>query len=117
MAAISGMSRRNVFKLKSGENRIHPMAFEFPRANRMQLFFPTVHIHDGKVHDKADFDHALYWQENEHETLGLLHGWRESPNLAHEFVNISKTKGIVDPDRHCHLLQLRGDLKNEDTLV
>ncbi len=106
-----------VFKLKSGEKRIHPMAFEFPRANRKQLFFPTVHIHDGKVHDKADFDHALYCQENEHETLGLLHGWRESPKLAREFVDTDKTKGIVDPDRHCHLLRLRGDLINQDTLV
>src|SRR5262245_34353387 len=42
-----------VFKLKSGEKEIHPMAFEFPRRNKKELFFPTVHIHDGKVHKSA----------------------------------------------------------------
>src|SRR5207248_7445223 len=49
-----------VFKLKPGAKVIHPMAFEFPRAAPARLFFPTVHIHDGKVHDTATFDHALY---------------------------------------------------------
>jgi len=49
-----------VFKLKSGEAKIHPMAFSFPRANPAELFFPTVHIHDGKVHERAKFDHVLY---------------------------------------------------------
>ena len=106
-----------VFKLKPGEKRIHPMAFEFPRADDTQLFFPTVHIHDGKVHDMADFDHALYCQENEGEILGLLHRWRESPQPARDFVNIDKTKGIVAGDGHCYLLRLHGDLKNEDTAV
>src|SRR5262245_21623687 len=37
-----------VFKLKPTAREVHPMAFEFPRANPKQLFFPTVHIHDGK---------------------------------------------------------------------
>lgn len=106
-----------VFKLKSGEKRIHPMAFEFPRANPQQVFFPTVHIHDGKVHEKADFDHALYCQQNEGEVLGLLNGWRESPQHAREFVDIERAKGIVAADEHCYLMRLHGDLKNEDTLV
>jgi len=47
-----------VFKLKPGEAKVHPMAFSFPRANPHELFFPTVHIHDGKVHEKARFDHT-----------------------------------------------------------
>src|SRR5262245_18802043 len=51
-----------VFKLKAGEQTVHPMAFEFPTASRTRLFFPTVHIHDGKVHDRAGFDHSLYCQ-------------------------------------------------------
>src|SRR5262249_5892993 len=38
-----------VFKLKSGEKKVHPMAFSFPREKARTLFFPTVHIHDGKV--------------------------------------------------------------------
>jgi len=51
-----------VFKLKPGAKQIHPMAFEFPRRNIDQMFFPTVHIHDGKVDVKAHFDHSLYCQ-------------------------------------------------------
>src|SRR5207302_5703077 len=37
-----------VFKLKPGAMTVHPMAFSFPRQNINSLFFPTVHIHDGK---------------------------------------------------------------------
>lgn len=49
-----------VFKLRKGRAVIHPMAFTFPSAIPEQLFFPTVHIHDGKVHPQAEFDHVLY---------------------------------------------------------
>src|SRR5262249_48891473 len=42
-----------VFKLRKGAQKVHPMAFEFPRAEPGRIFFPTVHIHDGKVHPKA----------------------------------------------------------------
>jgi hypothetical protein len=30
--------------------QVHPMAFDFPRRNPDLLYFPTVHIHDRKVH-------------------------------------------------------------------
>ena len=64
-----------VFKLKKGEQKVHPMAFEFPRADKTRLFFPTVHIHDGKVHDQAGFDHVLYCQG-----VDTRMRWRESPS-------------------------------------
>src|SRR5262245_14291589 len=54
-----------VFKLKKPEKdmqKVHPMAFEFPRADKGILFFPTVHIHDGTVPAKAHFDHSLFCQ-------------------------------------------------------
>ena len=51
-----------VFKLKKGEKKVHPMAFEFPRADKEVLFFPTVHIHDGTVPAKASLDHGLHSQ-------------------------------------------------------
>jgi hypothetical protein len=51
------------FKLsKSGENSSHPMAFEFTSRDPQKLFFPTVHVHDGKVKETATFDHVLYCQ-------------------------------------------------------
>ena len=51
-----------VFKLKPGAVKIHPLAFIFPRRNTQELFFPTVHAHDGTVSAKAHFDHMLYGQ-------------------------------------------------------
>src|SRR5262249_2806219 len=104
-----------VFKLKKGAKRIHPMAFEFPRANVKQLFFPTVHIHDGKVHEKADFDHLLFCQRPANEELPQ--NWNESPKLASSFVKVDKTEGIVLADAHVYRRAMHGSLKNEDTFV
>jgi hypothetical protein len=105
-----------VFKLKNGEHKIHPMAFEFPRANPDHLFFPTVHIHDGKVHAKARFDHSLYCQRSAQESMHLT-DWQESRQPAGLFMKIDKAKGLLDPEEHCYLKELRGNLRNEDTLV
>jgi hypothetical protein len=105
-----------VFKLKPGAKTIHPMAFSFPRANAKKLFFPTVHIHDGKVHPKAGFDHLLYCQRNRGEDFRLS-SWRESPGLAKNFVDAAKSQNIVDPEQHCHRLELQGSLKNADTVL
>jgi len=102
-----------VFKLKSGERTVHPMAFSFPRADGEKLFFPTVHIHDGKVHATANFDHALFCQT----AAGKVARWEESPLPAERFVKIDKTQGIVAGDRHVHRLRLSGRLKNTDVIV
>jgi hypothetical protein len=109
-----------VFKLKKTEkekdkSKVHPMAFEFPRANPKKLFFPTVHIHDGKVHDKAGFDHALYCQQSGEEDL--LMKWEESPQPAGLFMKIDKCEGLLDKDGHCYRRELHGKLKNEDIIV
>jgi len=105
-----------VFKLRVNATSIHPMAFEFPRADPAKVFFPTVHIHDGKVHDDARFDHALYCQKREADKTSLPE-WRESEFLAGQFVKVDKTQGIVDAKLHCYLRKIRGTRKNEDILV
>ena len=51
-----------VFKLKAGDAKVHPMALWFETRDDQRLFFPTVHVHDGRVHAQADFDHKLYWE-------------------------------------------------------
>ena len=102
-----------VFKLKKGEQKIHPMAFEFPRADARRLFFPTVHIHDGKVHDRAQFDHTLYCQNVD---TGMR--WLESPQPASFFMKkLEHAKDVVDAKNHVYMKRLGGMLKNEDTLV
>jgi hypothetical protein len=105
-----------VFKLKKGAKTIHPMAFEFPRAKPEKIFFPTIHIHDGKVHDTAMFDHLLYCQRSETETDPILK-WEESTQPARFFMKIDKSQGLLDPDGHCYKRGIRGRQKNEDILV
>lgn len=105
-----------VFKLKPGAATVHPMAFAFPRRNTKVLFFPTVHIHDGEVHPKAGFDHALYCQPGEHERL-TLDGWQESYKNAAGFMKMAKTKGLVAANQHCYRMELHGQLPNRDTFV
>ncbi len=104
-----------VFKLKPGKQDVHPMAFSFPRRDA-SLFYPTVHIHDGKVHTRAKFDHVLYGQPA-HEMDFIFHGWAESATHAQNFVKIDKTKGVVEPQQHCYKKALSGTLKNQDTVV
>ncbi len=105
-----------VFKLKSGAVTIHPMAFSFPRADTAHLFFPTVHIHDGKVHPTAGFDHTLYCQSGAEEEFAV-NGWTESPRPASAFIVIGKAKGLVDGERHCYKKVMHGKLPNNDTLL
>lgn len=105
-----------VFKLKSGEAKFHPMAFSFPRRDTKAVFFPTVHIHDGEVHSKAEFDHTLYCQPGEREQL-TLREWRESDSNAKTFMNVDKAKGLILADHHCYQKQMHGNLPNRDTHV
>jgi hypothetical protein len=105
-----------VFKLKSGEMKVHPMAFSFPRQKTKSLFFPTVHIHDGKVHAKADFDHALFCQPTQ-EQRPATQAWKESRGHPTSFMQVNKTKGIVVADQHCYKKEMRGMLANKDTFL
>ena len=105
-----------VFKLKKGEHNVHPMAFAFPSRLKEGTFFPTVHIHDGKVHDKAGFDHVLYMQCREDEFISA-EGWEESPQPAEMFMDKKKAGSVILGDAHVYRHRLRGNLKNQDTLV
>lgn len=102
-----------VFQLKKGEKKIHPMAFEFPRRDPKKLFFPTVHIHDGTVHDKADFDHVLYAQ---FESAPM--NWEESRQLAGQILSKpNDLHGIIDPKGHVYRKKMHGMLPNADVYV
>lgn len=105
-----------VFKLKSGSAKVHPMAFSFPRANPAELFFPTVHIHDGKVHQKAEFDHALYCQRGDTDQFTLL-DWDESVRPVGLYMQTSKAGPLLDAGEHCYRRRLTGTLPNEDFVL
>jgi hypothetical protein len=105
-----------VFKLKKDATTVHPMAFEFPRQDPKKIFFPTVHIHDGQVRDKASFDHALYCQKREADKTSLPE-WRESDTPAARFMKVDQAQGIIDGSAHCYLRKIRGQQPNQDTLA
>ena len=117
-----------VFKLKSGAAEVHPMAFEFPTRFADQLFFPTVHVHDGSVGSEAGFDHLLYcqadddpldWECSEFDALsrrGSAFG-PDEPRPAREFVQIRKASGLLHPDLPVFRRRMQGLFENRDVLV
>jgi hypothetical protein len=107
-----------VFKLRAGEKKVHPMAFEFPRRNPQTLFFPTVHVHDGFVEAKAYFDHSLYYQASR-SIVNVPFSKTDDlrPKPAKQFMDIAKTQGIVDADTVIQNKRLKGMRVNRDIVV
>lgn len=105
-----------VFKFKAGNQKIHPMAMTFPSRFADRLFFPTVHIHDGEVHEKESFDHNLYAQCTQRGGRALL-TWEESQGNAVVFSQAGLSEGLIDATKHVYRLRLKGELKNEDQFL
>jgi hypothetical protein len=100
-----------VFQFKALGGTPHPMAFEFPTRLESSLFFPTVHIHDGAIHPKEEFDHTLYFQCDQSN-----HGV-ESEGMAKNFVDAARAQGIVQGESSVRRVKMAGVLPNTDTLV
>lgn len=110
-----------------GAKQVHPMALEFDTGQNARsggaanLFFPTVHIHDGQVHAREHFDHALYFQARNIET------WRALP--ARPVASAAGLGRFVKPERAKNIvaagaagapgykMTLRGMLPNRDVWV
>jgi len=115
-----------VFQLKSLVGKPHPMAFEFTTRWPDRIFFPTVHIHDGEVHDREEFDHALYLQHPDFDrVVGTYQGPRlrdpvtgyvRSKETAEKFCQIGKSQGIVVPGQLVHRSEIRGLQQNQDVI-
>ena len=106
-----------VFKLKPSKmaKLAHPMALQFRSRFPNSLYFPTLHIHDGKLPKRAKFDHMLYCQIDGDAEYDMT-DWTLSNDVASKFVDTNKSQGIVDGDRHCWLMGMHGKLKNTDTI-
>lgn len=115
-----------VFMLRKGEHqRVHPMAFRFPVRDPSLLFFPTVHVHDGTLHEAAAFDHLLYYQNptgiarKPSIVKGLASKTLPSGDListktAADYVDLDKTLGLVRGEQVLCRRRLVGQLPNED---
>jgi hypothetical protein len=103
-----------VFKLRStsGPAEIHPMAFRFPTRDPGRIFFPTLHVHDGKAHATARFDHALYYQRDD----GSVDGDHDTAWLDSAVTEASsRSAGFVLADRPLARAVLQGKRTNADT--
>jgi hypothetical protein len=98
---------------KPSSRKIHPMAFEFPRRDASQLFFPTVHVHDGLVHPTAHFDHELYCQTD--AAWEPLMEWERSVSRADTLA--PGAQKWVDPSAWMFKRVLAGELPNRDTYL
>ena len=117
-----------VFQLKNLSGRPHPMAFEFESRLKDKIFFPTVHIHDGEVHQREKFDHTLYLQNdrfdevcskrysNSHVKDKKTQQTR-SKSVAKDFVDIDKAAGLVKPDLLVHRRRMIGRFENKDVIT
>jgi hypothetical protein len=112
-----------VFRLREGDRGLvdrvlgravprtfHPMAFWFPREDRARTFFPTLHVHDGRVHATASFDHVIYAQ-----TAACPDGWESSRHGFRDGMG-GDGRALVD-DAIGHRRVLRGAMPNADTWI
>ena len=102
-----------VFQYKPGKQKVHPMALVFATRFADRLYFPTVHIHDGEVHEKEKFDHNLYCQLQGGGGRAML-DWEESSSNAIVFAQAGLSQGILNPATHVYRLAMRGEFENKD---
>lgn len=105
----------------TGPRAYHPMAFELPLRDPSRLFFPTVHVHDGAVHETAEYDHALYCQvpvgTEPSSDEGAWH-WSEIPvGTLRSVYEASPASRWLDADAPVHRIELRGERANRDVWV
>jgi hypothetical protein len=105
-----------VARLRAGsEVKPHPLAFSFLTRKPGKIFFPTVHVHDGEVHRKAEFDHSLYFQRGPASSQRPKDGEECSPTPAQHFMKLERAAGLLLKDQPCFRMRLRGSLPNQDT--
>lgn len=98
-----------VVKLPADARAIRPLALEFKTRNPKMLYFPTVHIREGRVQANAYFDHDLYSQHHA--------DWMRSYDNAPAFMNMALTQGIIAPDKRVEWLSVRGMHPNSDIVL
>jgi hypothetical protein len=112
-----------VFQLTKLQGTPHPMALEFETQTPDEVFFPTLHIHDGQVHENEEFDHQLFVQHPVLDEVAGSYVDYDYVDLATGFVRSRPTAGakfaempepIVDRNLLVHRRHVGGFQKNQD---
>jgi len=107
-----------VFQLAPGKVTVHPMALTFPTRAPDRLFFPTVHVHDGRFHRTARFDHALYYQHPRCAQRPDAAPFGAFEDDAVGWMMPAKSyAGLVEAERPLVRRTLRARLPNADTWI
>jgi hypothetical protein len=108
-----------VFKLRKGEGEVHPLALRFASRTAHTLFYPTVHVHDGRLPDLAEFDHTLFLQVPDFKPTD----WEQAFRPVRSVLKLGDggaedpTRGLVNGDWPLYRLPLKGRQSNRDTWV
>ncbi len=116
-----------VFQLRAGDQRIHPMAFDYPTRWPERLFLPTFHVHAGTLRKEARYDHSLYFQGFDRARIGTLEFGADtivntiqgicaesSFGPARRFLSNPLAAHLFDLDARVLRIKLRGTFRNED---
>mgnify|MGYP006915948786 CR=1 FL=1 len=113
-----------VFQFVAGSaTHVHPMAFSFPTRSPDRIVFPTIHVHDGEVHERAGFDHKLFCQHDAAGEIPLgrdlpsLREWEESMDLLESSLDLSRTGGLIVEGERCYRRTMLGTYDNEDVVM
>ncbi|HBE71353.1 MAG TPA: hypothetical protein DDW52_24670 [Planctomycetaceae bacterium] len=115
-----------VFQLDEKAGKTHPMAMRFETSLKDQVFFPTLHIHDGEIHKSEKFDHYLFMQHAGMDSVvGSYAGPKKtqsrtgmvrSKNPVRDFAKPDKSAGLLEPDLLLHRKRMSGNLPNRDEI-
>ncbi len=105
-----------VFQLAAGNKDIHPMALNFPTREPTGTYFPCVHVHDGVVHESAEFDHVLYWQSNGDKTAPKGGGMWEPSLWPPREETVASSAGVLGP-LPVFRATIEGDHPNRDVIA
>ena len=116
-----------VFQLHELRGEPHPMAFEFSTRLTDTIFLPTLHIHDGEVHRREEFDHTMYVQNSEldlaagdyqgHKLWDLKSGWARSHASAAKFTDTKRANDLIAGDLKVHRKIMKGTFTNDDQFI
>jgi hypothetical protein len=91
--------------------KVHPMALAFRTRTPGELFFPTVHVHDARVHPKASFDHEIYCQlDGEPQRSGF---WERATEPL-QYDQVQRGAGLLRAGTPLFRQRLLGELPNRD---